>query len=66
MNQNREEANVGARKKLNSAAILGVLILASTIGFFTGSWLTFMIAALILLGLNYYSGDIRGSKRGDW
>lgn len=66
MNLNREEANVGVRKKLNSAAILGSLILASAIGLFTGSWLVFIIAALILLGLSCYSGDIRGGKRGDW
>ena len=57
---------MGARKKLNSAAVLGSLILASAIGLFTGSWLVFIIAALVLVGLSWYSGDIRGGKRGDW
>ena len=55
---------MGARKKLNTVAIAGSLFLASFLGCVANSWLVFIIAALILLGLSLYSGDIRPSKRG--
>jgi hypothetical protein len=55
---------VGARQKLNSAAIMGSLLLASGLGCLSNSWLVFIVAALILLGLSCYSGEIRPSKRG--
>ena len=55
---------MGARKKLNAGAILGSLLLSGLIGCFTSSWLVFIIAALILLVLSLYVGDIRPGKRG--
>ena len=58
--------HVGARRKLNNAAILGSLVLASGLGYLSESWLVFIVAALILLVLSWYSGDIRKGKRGDW
>ena len=63
---NREGENVGARQKLNSAAIMGSVILASGLGYLSESWVVFMIAIVILLVLSWYSGDIRKGKRGDW
>jgi hypothetical protein len=55
---------VGARQKLNSAAIMGSLLLAGFLGVVTNSWIVFIIAAVIMLGLSLHSGDIRPSKRG--
>jgi hypothetical protein len=55
---------MGARQKLNSAAIMGSLILASGLGCLSRSWLVFIVAALILTGLSCYSGHIRPGKRG--
>ncbi len=55
---------MGARQKLNSAAILGSLLVAAVIGWITGSWIVFVIAALILVGLSLHSGDIRPGKHG--
>ena len=43
---------MGARKKLNTAAIVTSLILASGLGCLSESWLVFIVAALILLGLS--------------
>ena len=64
VNENRGEVNVNARKKLNSAAIMGSLALASVAGCVADSWLVFILAALILLGLSIHSGDIRPDKGG--
>jgi hypothetical protein len=38
VNRNEEEADVGARKKLSSAAFMGSLMLASGLGCLTNSW----------------------------
>lgn len=54
---------MGARRKLNSAAILGSLTVASVVGCVSHSWIVFILAALILLALSLHSGDIRPSKR---
>lgn len=62
--KNREEAFVGARQKLNTVAISASLILAAVAGCLSGSWFVFIVAAVILLGLSCYSGDIRGGKHG--
>ena len=58
-----EEAIVGAREKLNEAYVIGSLLLAAIAGWISGSWLVFIIAAVILLALNLHAGDIRPSKR---
>ena len=55
---------MGARQKLNSAAIMGSLILASALGCLSKSWLVFIVVALILMGASCYSGYIRPGKRG--
>ena len=53
---------MGAREKLNSAYTMGSLIVAGLLGWATGSWIIFIIAAAVLLGLGLNSGDIRPSK----
>ncbi len=61
---NREGANMGARKKLNSVAVTGCLALAAILGCLSNSWIVFIIVAMILLGMSLYQGDIRPGKRG--
>jgi hypothetical protein len=55
---------VKARQKLNSAAILGSVSMAGVLGCVSNSWLVFIVAALILIGLSCHNGDIRPGKRG--
>lgn len=55
---------MGARQKLNAASITGNVLLASLIGAVSGSWVVFVAAALILLGVALISGDIRPGKKG--
>jgi hypothetical protein len=57
---------VGARQKLNSASILGSIALSAILGCLTNSWLVFIVAAVIMVGLSCYVGDIRSGKGGDW
>ena len=53
-----------ARQKLNQAFLTGSLLLASAVGWLTGSWLAFLVTAVVLVGLNLVGGDIRPDKRG--
>jgi hypothetical protein len=55
---------VGARQKLNGAFVGGSLIIAAIAGFVTQSFVVFLISAIALIGLNFYTGDIRPGKRG--
>jgi hypothetical protein len=55
---------VGARQKLNSASILGSLLVAAVLGGVTNSWIVFIVAALILIALSCHQGDIRPGKGG--
>jgi hypothetical protein len=55
---------VGARRKLNSANILGSVLLAGVIGAIFDSWLAFVLAAIVLVAVNVHSGDIRPGKGG--
>jgi hypothetical protein len=55
---------VGARKKLNGAFVGGSLVIAAIAGFLTQSFVVFLIGAIVLIGLNLYTGDIRTGKRG--
>jgi hypothetical protein len=54
---------MNARNKLNTAYFLGSLILASIVGWLTGSWLLMLIGLAVLVGVNVNNGQIRGSKR---
>ena len=51
--------DVNARKKLNSANIAGVLIIATMVGAAAGSWWAFGGTAVVLLGLSLHDGGIR-------
>jgi hypothetical protein len=50
---------LGAKNKLNAAAINGSLIFAGVIGIATESWGIFLIAFLIFLATSFIAGDIR-------
>ena len=52
---------MGARQKLNTAAIQGAFIVAGIAGWAFGSWSVFAIAIAILLVCAMHSGDIRPS-----
>ncbi len=54
---------MGARKKLNSASLLGSLLLAGMAGLATGSPTVFLIAAVVLVALSIQAGDIRLRRR---
>ena len=56
---NGEEADMGAKQKLNNAYFTGSLLLAGFVGWAAGSWWVFLITALLLLALNLCNGDIR-------
>ncbi len=43
---------MGARQKLNGAYLTGSLLIAGAIGVMTGSWLVFILAAIVLLAVN--------------
>ncbi len=53
-----------ARHKLNSAHILGSLVLASAVGLLTRSPTLFLLTAGSLIALSVNSGDIRFDKNG--
>lgn len=53
---------MGARQKLNTVSVLGILVIASILGCVSHSWLVFIVAAVVLLVLGCCSGDIRPSK----
>ncbi len=50
---------MGARQKLNSAHIIGSIIVAAMIGGLVGSFGIFVIAAVVLIAGAIESGDIR-------
>ena len=50
---------MGAKQKLNSANVVGALVVAAFIGGAFGSWTMFTIAAAVLVVAAFYTGDIR-------
>ena len=54
---------MGARQKINVAAVNGCLIVAGLLGLVTQSWPAFGAALLVLLALAYHAGDIRPTGR---
>lgn len=50
---------MNARTKLNSSYIQGGIVAAAIIGWLTGSWVIFFLAAAVLIALSLHSGDIR-------
>lgn len=54
---------MGARQKINVAAVNGCLFLAVLVGLLTQSWLAFGMALVVLIGLAFHAGDIRPNRR---
>ncbi|MDY0168924.1 MAG: hypothetical protein RBS80_20430 [Thermoguttaceae bacterium] len=52
-----------ARHKLNSAHLVGALVVAGVLGFITRSPTVFVLAAGTLIGLSIHSGEIRFKGR---
>lgn len=50
---------MSAKRKLNSANVVGALIVAAFIGGALESSLAFLTAAIVLIGAATYTGDIR-------
>ena len=54
---------MGARSKLNSAYFAGSFFLACVVGLIADSWVAFIMALVIFVALNCYSGEIRPKGR---
>jgi hypothetical protein len=63
LEEEQREAIMGAREKLNGAFFTGSLFLAAAAGTFTESWTVFLVGLVILVTLNFCTGEIRPSKR---
>ncbi|MHB8957812.1 MAG: hypothetical protein ACYC4U_33095 [Pirellulaceae bacterium] len=50
---------MNARTKLNSAHVVGSIVVAAVVGGLAGSWPVFFVVTAILLGLSFYDGSIR-------
>ena len=58
MRHNKSRAAT-ARHKLNSASMMGTLVVAGLLGGLAGSWLVFLVAALVMAAAAVHAGDIR-------
>ena len=54
---------MSARKKLNSAYVVGSLVLSGVVGLMTESWIAFFILLALSLASNFYEGNIRPNSR---
>jgi hypothetical protein len=63
ISERRRSLRKTARHKLNSAHVLGCLLIAGVVGGMTSSWTVFLIAAIVLVALALNSGDIRLTGR---
>ena len=52
---------MGARQRLNSVYMIGVLMVAAVIGGIAQSWIVFLVVAGVLTALMVHGGDIRSS-----
>ena len=52
---------MGARTRLNSLNLIGVLLVAALIGGSARSWIVFLVVAGVLTAVLVYGGDIRSS-----
>jgi len=50
---------MGAKQKLNSANAVLALVIAAIMGMAFGSWIAFVVAAIILVAASIYTGEIR-------
>lgn len=54
---------MGARQKLNQAYLTGSVLVAGIAGWLMQSWMVFIFALLVLVGLSLYAGEIRMRRR---
>lgn len=54
---------MGARQKINRAAINGCLLAAGVLGYLSGSWLVFIASLAVTLALAWHAGDIRMRRK---
>lgn len=54
---------MAARQKLNQAHLTGSLLLAGLVGWIASSWLVFVIAVIVLVGMNFHTDEIRLRRR---
>lgn len=52
-----------AREKLNKLHLGGDVVLAGVAGMVAGSWLVFIVAVAVLVGLDVHTGQIRPAKK---
>ena len=50
---------MGARQRLNSVYLIGVLMVAAVIGGIAQSWIVFLVVAGVLTALMVHGADIR-------
>ncbi len=55
---------MNARQKLNRLHLAGNVLLAGVVGTFTQSWLAFLSALAVLVGLDLYTGNVRPTSQG--
>ncbi|WP_437222623.1 hypothetical protein SH661x_002866 [Planctomicrobium sp. SH661] len=54
---------MGARHKLNAAAVHAILLIAGTVAYLVRSWIVFWILASALLASALHSGQIRPDRK---
>lgn len=54
---------MGSRQKLNRLHLVGDVGLAAVAGVVIGSWLAFLLALIVLVGLDIHVGAIRPAKK---
>ncbi len=54
---------MGAKNKLNAAALNGALVVGGLVGAVTGSWTAFFLCAAVLVASAVHAGDIRAGRR---
>jgi len=54
---------MGARQRLNSIYVTGILIIAILCGMATESWAIFVLVTIALAAISVHSGSIRPSPR---
>ena len=55
---------MGARHHLNAIYVGGSLLASVIVGYLAGSWIVFLLVAIILIALSLDSGTIRPHSRG--
>jgi hypothetical protein len=62
LTEQEKEANMSARKKLNSAYVGGSLVISGMFGLMAQSWAVFVLVLIVVLAFHFYEGNIRIDK----